>query len=336
MHFFSTMRRRVTALLALALLTLSGGLMAPIATYADTQGTVVPSSQFKLFIPPKGQDLAFREDGANGRLGIAGYGQKNSLAPMYPSPFMRMASMVYVIAKDSRGKEIAIANIVAPKDSFGNRTAAIHIPMWFSAGRTWYGVVWNGYPPTATYVYQFTPSTASSLGWTVRRFAPKSFFLQLLFKAGNHLLVRSSAIGHAPMWYLSFTRTGLQTHAITQRWPKPGSIPNSVTVTLRETVSPNGSVTLSGPSVIHVHVGQILIMRMVGDHSVPITPLFYSDTSGDPGDGGLTVRLASPYTDAMMYRVVATSHHGLAAMTPWDTNSVMNGRVRITIVSTAR
>lgn len=316
-------------LFAIGLFTITGELVAPHKSYAGTQGTIVPTSQFKPFIAPKGEDLAFKEYGAIGQLLIVGYIKRGNLTPMYPSPFMRTASTAYVVAKDSSGKQIEVATIASAKDSSGHSSGVIHIPMWFSAENTWYGVVENDYNRAVTSVYQFTPSATSSLGWTVRKFIPKSFNGQLLFKVGNRLLVRSWGIGHAPIWYLSFTRTGLETHSITQPWPKPGSIPNSVTVTVHEFVSRTGSVTLQEPSVVHVRVGQTIVMRILGDHSVPITPLFYSDTSGDPGDGSLTTRLASPYTDAMMYRVVATSRHGLAAMT------FKGGYTRITIVSTA-
>lgn len=59
---------------------------------------------------------------------------------MYPSPFMRVASTAYVVATESNGKLVLIAQVPAA-DDFGNRVNAIHIPMWFSAGDVRYGIV---------------------------------------------------------------------------------------------------------------------------------------------------------------------------------------------------
>lgn len=328
----------LAALLFLGVLVFSGLLIKQPRLHQQmragtTGGALIPPSQFKPFVPPKGQDQAFMEHGVSGRLFIAGYGGEGTLAPMSPSPFMREASMAYVVAEGSNGKPVLVAKIATPKDNLGHRENVIHIPIWFSADNVWYGVIEDDYNHATTFVYQFTPSDTSNLGWTVRKFTPKSFNGQLLFKVENRLLVRSWAIGNAPIWYVAFTQTGLETRQITQQWPKQGSIRNSVTLTVHESVSHSGVVILKGSNTVHVRVGETLVMRIIGNHSVPITPLFYSDTSGDPGDGSLTTRLASPYKDAMIYRVVAPSRHGYAMMVPLEGNPSVHGLSKITIVS---
>jgi hypothetical protein len=306
------------------------------ATTVTTTNMSTPSpnaNHYQTFTPPNGLVETYKISAANGSLFIAGYCDSNQLNSETTTDYWRMASKAYIVVQKQNGQHVALKEL----ESINPQNVAIHKPLWFSAGKAWYAVTDTEVDGNQQIsVYQFTQSD-DSLGWSMRVVLDKTFEgFQLPYKVGDGLLIRSENIGDQVPMYYSFTESGLQSQPVSNHWPTPGTIANSTTLSLHEKVeSQNGNtvVTLTGDSSpLHLNVGQTLIVKIDGDTSIPIHPLFYPDV-GDPGDGSLATRLASPYTNALLFRMVAKAQHGLVVLNPdVSANVTLQGIKQVRVV----